>query len=184
MADPYKRDRSQDEYSEADYKRLRMISGPLGTGSSPQRERESSDRNLEQRRWEDRGGDSPPSSNSLCSDIMKRLHPVPSELSGNWCNNHHNFYPKFCFVSQSFLQRIRQNDQQDLWAAVSWADLLSDRLKRLLARALSRISKQSSRKLKVPCLSCNIKSGNSILLEGPQVQAIWLTSTTLRVQAL
>ena len=48
MADPYERDRSQDEYSKADYKRLRMTSGPLGTGSSPQRERESSDRNLEQ----------------------------------------------------------------------------------------------------------------------------------------
>ena len=135
MSDPYKRDRAQDEYKEAD-KRLKMTSDRVGISSSPQkrgiqspqrgrespqrerrspeRERQGPERNLEPRLWKERGGDSPPSSNSLSSDIMKRLHPVPSVLSGNWCKNQHNNYPKLRFISQCFLQRIEQNDQQGL----------------------------------------------------------------------
>ena len=95
MADPRKRDRPQeDEYNKAD-KRLRMTSDQVGKSSSPER-------NLEARHGKERGADSPPSSSSLSSDIMKRLQPVPSALSsGNWCKNLQNICPKLRTTSQS-----------------------------------------------------------------------------------
>ena len=94
MADPRKRDRPQeDEYNKAD-KRLRMTSDQVGKSSSPERK--------EARHGKERGSDSPPSSSSLSSDIMKRLQPVPSALSsGNWCKNLHNICPKLRTTSQS-----------------------------------------------------------------------------------
>ena len=88
MADPRKRDRPQDECNTAD-KRLRMTSDQVGKSSSPER-------NLEATHGKERGSD------SLSSEIMKRLQPVPSALSsGNWCKNQHNIYPKLRFTSQS-----------------------------------------------------------------------------------
>ena len=95
MADPRKRDRPQeDEYNKAD-KRLRLTSDQVGKSSSPER-------NLEARHGKERGSDSPPSSNSLSSEVMKRLQPDPSALSsGNWCKNLHNVCPKLRTTSQS-----------------------------------------------------------------------------------
>ena len=95
MADPRKRDRPQeDEYNKAD-KRLRMTSDQVGKSSSPER-------NLEARHGKERGADSPPSSSSLSSEVMKRLQPVPSALSsGNWCKNLQNICPKLRTTSQS-----------------------------------------------------------------------------------
>ena len=87
MADPYKRDWSQDGCNEAE-KRLRITSAedyssPQRERRSPQRDRRSPQRDKEPKHWKDRGGDLSPSSNSLSSDIMRRLQPVSSVCSGN-----------------------------------------------------------------------------------------------------
>ena len=93
MADPRKRDRPQEDECNTADKRLRMTSDQVGKSSSPER-------NLEARHGKERGADSPPSSSSLSSEIMKRLQPVPSALSsGNWCKNLHNICPKLRFTT-------------------------------------------------------------------------------------
>ena len=97
--DPYKRDRSQDGCNEAE-KRPRMTSDKFEGSSSPQRgrqspqrekritqrerrspqrERRSPQRIKEPKHWKDR--DSPQSSNSLSSDIMRRLQSAGNLIS-------------------------------------------------------------------------------------------------------